>query len=127
MATSLGLSGAGVASAATPALKIKSGAIWTFEVTAQVGGGACEQERFNTTTRHFKAVNSESDKGTWTGGGSKVITMTWTHGPNIGVEFSGTFVVGSSPQEYSGIVEKNRNCREPLGQGSRPIPQRNPC
>jgi hypothetical protein len=83
-------------------------------VTAQVGGGACEQERFNATTHHFKAVDSESDKGTWIGGGSKVITMTWTHGPNMGVEFSGTFVVGSSPREYSGLVEKNIGIAEGL-------------
>ena len=114
MATTFGLAGAGMASAAAPALKVKNSALWTFEVTAQVGGQACEQEKFNATTHHFKAVNSELEKGTWTGGGSKVITMTWTHGQNIGAEFNGTFVVGSSPQEYSGIVSKNIGIAEGL-------------
>jgi hypothetical protein len=38
MATSLGLAGAGTASAAAPALKIKPGATWTIEINR----GGCE-------------------------------------------------------------------------------------
>ncbi len=98
MATSFGLAGAGMASAAAPALKIKPNATWTIEPTS---GGGCHQEKFNTTTHKFKA-DFGSDKGTWSGGGS-TINMTWTFGEDAGKTFSGTFVVGSSPKEYSGV------------------------
>ncbi len=50
VATSFGLAGAGVASAAAPALKIKNGAIWTIEVN----GGGCQQDKFNTTSPPFQ-------------------------------------------------------------------------
>ena len=100
VATSFGLAGAGMATAAAPTLKIKNGAIWTIEVN----GGGCQQDKFNTTTLRFKAVNPlfGGDKGTWTGGGSGNAVMTWTHGSDAGGHFSGGFQVGSSPKEYEG-------------------------
>jgi hypothetical protein len=100
VATSFGLAGAGMASAAAPALKIKSGVIWTFELIAS----GCQQEKFNATTHHFKAVNPifGGDKGTWTGGGSGSTVMTWTHGTDAGGQFGGSFQPGSSPKEYEG-------------------------
>ena len=101
MATACGLAGAGTASAAAPALKIKPGATWTIEVN----GGGCELEVFNTTTHHFTS-DAGGDKGTWSGGGSTV-GMTWKHGADAGLKFSGTFVVGSSPKEYTGSFSVN--------------------
>ncbi len=100
MATSFGLAGAGMASAAAPALKIKNSTIWTLEVN----GGGCQQDTFNATTHHFKAVNPlfGGDKGAWTGGGSGNTAMTWTHGSDAGGHFTGGFQVGSSPKQYEG-------------------------
>jgi hypothetical protein len=100
MGMSFGLAGAGMASAAVPALKIQNGAIWTLEVN----GGGCQQDKFNATTHHFKAVNPlfGGDKGTWTGGGSGNTLMTWTQGSDAGGHFGGGFQVGSSPKEYEG-------------------------
>lgn len=94
MATSFGLAGAGAVSAAVPTLKIANGAIWTIEVF----GGGCQQEKFNTTSHHFKGVNPIYG-GTWSGGG-KAITMAWAGVNDQGLTFSGTF--GSSPKRYTG-------------------------
>ena len=96
MATSFGLAGAGMASAAAPALKIKSGATWTLEVK----NAGCEQDHFNTTTHRFTA-DLGGDKGTWSGGGS-TISMTWTGGVSSGVTFSGHYVSTTRPVEYKG-------------------------
>jgi hypothetical protein len=94
MATSFGLAGAGTASAALPALKIANGAIWTIEVF----GGGCQQEKFNTTSHHFKGVNPMY-VGTWSGGG-KAISMVWAGVNDQGLTFGGSFV--SSPKSYIG-------------------------
>ena len=94
MATSFGLAGAGMASAAAPALKIKPGATWTFESSAR----GCEHDVFHSSGV-FVADNGGS--GTWTGGGS-TISMDWEAGNNIGMTFSGHFVSTTTPVEYSG-------------------------
>lgn len=87
VATSFGLTGGGIASAAAPALKIKPGATtWTIVVG---GGVSCEVDTFSTTTHHFTS-DGVSDKGTWSGGGS-TISMVWKKGDDAGTTFSGTF------------------------------------
>jgi hypothetical protein len=97
MAASLGLAGAGLASASAPALKIKPHSTWTLEL----GGGStgCEVETFNTITHHWTS-DAASDKGTWSGGGS-TISMVWKKGANAGLTFSGTFAT-SPAKEYTG-------------------------
>jgi hypothetical protein len=94
VAATFGLTGAGMASAAAPALKIKPNATWTIEVT----GAACEVDTFNTTTHHFTS-DLFGDKGTWSGGGS-TISMAWTKGEDAGGTFSGAFT--KPPKEYAG-------------------------
>ena len=100
MATSLGLAGAGMASAAGPALKIKEDAIWTLEVK----NGPCEHDLFNTINHTFVADNGLS--GTWSGGGSK-ISMVW----NIGSAqmFNGHYISTTTPVEYKGSVHSGSN------------------
>jgi hypothetical protein len=98
MATSFGLAGAGTTSAATPAHKIKPNATWTVEA----GNAACEQAVFNTTTHHFTS-DRFGDKGTWSGGGSK-LSMTWKAGTHSGVTYSGDFVSTTTPVEYKGLA-----------------------
>ena len=99
MATSLGLAGAGMAAAATPALRIHNGATWTIELS----GGGCEHDNFNTSTHKFASpeIQYGGDKGDWSGGGS-AISMVWTHGGDDGLTFHGKFVLGSSPKFFSG-------------------------
>ena len=81
MATSFGLTGAAMASAAAPALKIHNGAIWTLEGNQGVG---CEQEVFASNGTFSAATkHGAGDAGTWTGGQS-TISMSWTAGPNAG-------------------------------------------
>jgi hypothetical protein len=93
----IGLAGAGLASAAAPALKIKPGATtWTIEVG---GASPCEVDTFNTTTHHFTS-DLFSDKGTWSGGGS-TISMVWTKGTDMGGTFNGTFTK-TPPKGYAG-------------------------
>lgn len=99
MATSFTLAGAGTASAAAPGLKeIKPGATWTIEINH----GGCEQAVFNTTTHHFTS-DLFGDKGTWSGGGSK-LSMTWKAGAHSGVTYSGDFVSTTTPVEYKGLA-----------------------
>ncbi len=93
---SIGFAGAGMASAAAPALKIKPGAIWTFEVK----GAACEQDTFDTSLHTFVS-DLYNDSGTWSGGGS-TISMAWTTGGDSDVTFSGHFVSTTTPVEYKG-------------------------
>jgi len=114
LATSLGLSGVCIASAAAPAAKIKSGAIWTLETTVL---GLCFKDTFNTTTHRFTSitinpVDSGYGKGTWSGGGSS-ISMVWTKGVGKGMGFSGTF--SSTPgKSYQGEITINA---EPYSDG----------
>ena len=98
LATSLGLTGAGVASAAVPALKIKPGAIWTLEMRH----GACEHDTFDPTFHQFTS-DRYGDGGVWSGGGS-MISMIWTVGASSGVTFSGDFVSTTTPFKYKGSV-----------------------
>jgi hypothetical protein len=100
MATSFGLSGAGVASAAAPALKIKQQAIWTVEVTE--GKLVCELVSFDTSDNTF-ITDHAGDAGTWSGGAS-TIGIAWTAGPDIGLTFSGHLVSTAKPAEYKGVV-----------------------
>jgi hypothetical protein len=107
LATSLGLSGVCVASAATSAAKIKSGAIWTLETPVL---GLCYKDTFNTTTHRFtsltlNAVDPGYGKGTWSGGGSS-ISLIWTKGVGKGMGFTGTFT--STPvKSYQGEITIN--------------------
>ena len=97
-ATSLVLAGAGAASAATPALKIKAGAVWTVKEN----GGGCEQDVFASNGSFSSAdAHGAGDAGTWSGGKS-TIKMTWTTGGDAGLIFSGTFV--SSRGYYKGTI-----------------------
>jgi hypothetical protein len=101
MATRIGLAGAGTASAAAPALKIKPFSTWTIEFKhGKVG--TCEQVSFNTFVNTFVADDA-GDAGTWSGGGS-AISMAWTAGPDIGATFTGHFVSTTKPVEYQGVT-----------------------
>ena len=99
-ATSLGLSGAGMASAAAPgAQSVQNDAFWTlffFHNPEQ-----CQKDIFFTTHHRFGA-NKLGDKGTWSGGG-RTIKMVWKHGADAGLTFSGTwFNDGLGDKYYSG-------------------------
>jgi hypothetical protein len=101
MATRFGMAGAGVASASTPALKVKPFATWTVEFkTGKLG--TCEQVSFNTFVNTF-VTDYDGETGTWSGGGS-TISMAWTSGPDIGATFSGRFVSTTTPVEYQGVA-----------------------
>ena len=96
LAAGVGLTGAGVASAAAPALQIKAHSIWTVEVN----GGGCELVQF-TDAGHTFISDLGDDAGTW-GGGNSVIGMTWTSGADDGLTFNGKFVSTTKPVEYKG-------------------------
>jgi hypothetical protein len=98
LATSFGLTGAGMASAAAPALKIKPGAIWTLEMRH----GACEHDIFDLIFHQFTS-DRYGDGGVWSSGGS-TINMIWTVGASSGVTFSGDFVSTTTPVEYKGSL-----------------------
>ncbi len=116
VATSVGLAGAGVASAAAPAIKIKPGAIWTLE---EKEFSACEQDVFSpdgtfaATDDHFPG-----DAGTWTGGKS-TISMTFTAGFDKGVSFIGSF--DSAKGFYTGFIVTDREDKAKLVEGARPV------
>ncbi len=101
MAASLGLAGAGTASATAPALKIKPFATWTVEFK-HGKLGTCEQVSFNTFVNTFVS-DHDGDAGTWSGGGS-TINMAWTAGPDTGVTFTAHFVSTTTPVEYQGVA-----------------------
>jgi hypothetical protein len=84
---SVGLAGAGAASAASPALHIVAGSRWTVEVTQ---GNGCEVAHFEANHTFWVHPVGNGDVGTWSGGG-KSITLTWTSGPDTGTIFEGTF------------------------------------
>jgi hypothetical protein len=107
MATSFGLVGTGVVSAAAPAtLKIQPGSRWT----AVSADAFCEVVTFHANGT-FTSHNGPG--GTWSGGG-KTLSMTWPGtGPNPAATFSGTFTtvpfkeyVGTFDGAYDGAVEK---------------------
>ena len=100
LATSFGVAGAAMASAAAPAIKIQNGATWTIEAIGN--GGSCQLDVFDTSTYQFSSPDHHfrHDSGTWRGGAS-TIRMKWTHGDDTGLTFSGTFT-RKPVKEYSG-------------------------
>ena len=102
MATSFGLAGAGMASAAAPALKIKPFATWTLESKS----GGCQLDSFNTFVNTF--VTDEPGSGNWSGGGL-TIKMVWTAGEDYGWIFKGHFVSTTTPVEYQGTLSFDGN------------------
>ncbi len=86
MTASVGLAGAGAASAASPALHIKPGAMWSFVVKGE--RSFCEQDTFSSNGTF--TADKYNDSGTWTGGG-KTITVNWTAGSGSPSTFTGTF------------------------------------
>jgi hypothetical protein len=94
IATSFGLTGAGMASAAAP-LTIKPFSIWTLEVR----GAACENVQFDRG--HVFVSDLYGDAGSWSGGNS-TIALTWTSGVDVGVTFRGRLVSATKPVEYKG-------------------------
>ena len=98
LATSFGLTGAAMASAAAPALKIKPGSEWTLEDHGIEHTGGCEVDTMASNGTFISDLFGDS--GTWSGGGT-MLTMTWTAGSDDGVVFTGTFV--KTPRnEYKG-------------------------
>jgi hypothetical protein len=96
MGASVGLAGAGVASAVTPALHVTGGSIWTTEIT----GAGCQLDLFKSNGHfHSPEIEFNGDAGTWSGGGS-TIKMVWTKGEDTGLTFKGTYV--KAYQEYTG-------------------------
>lgn len=110
MVTSFGLAGAGLASAAAPALKIKPGATWTLEIK----GAGCEQEVFQSNGTF---ASKDGDAGTWHDGGS-TISMAWTVGVISGLTFSGHFVSTTTPVEYKGTLGGIRTGHAKLVKGA---------
>ncbi len=94
VSASFGLAGAGMASAASPALNIKAHSIWTVEVK----GEGCELVQF-TDAGHTFVSDVGGDAGTWTGGNA-TLGLKWTAGGDTGLKFSGNFV--ASPEQYKG-------------------------
>lgn len=94
LTASIGLVGAGAASAASPALKIKNGAQWTNEVN----GGLCEVQTFSSNGTWTSDLYGDS--GTWSGGGDR-IDIKWTGGDEAGLTFHGPFTT-TPTKEYSG-------------------------
>jgi hypothetical protein len=110
MATSFGLTGAGIASATAPALKIKPGATWTIEIK----GAGCEQEVFQSNGTF---ASKDGDAGIWSGGGS-TISMSWTTGVIAGLSFNGHFVSTTTPVEYKGALGGLRTGHAKLVKGA---------
>ncbi len=96
MTAGVGLAGAGAASAASPALKIKTDSQWTIRINFGNGAGACQVDTF-AVNDNFTADNG--DHGKWSGGGHTV-SMTWIKG-NEDLTFSGTYTATPKP-EYIG-------------------------
>ena len=114
MATSLGLAGAGIASSATPSLKIKAGAVWTLR---PVGGGSpCEWDKFHTTKDTFVSTSERGDAGTFSQT-KTTIDMTWTAGELTGLTFQGTWQGKYYIGAYGGITTGPGT----LVRGARPI------
>ena len=115
MATSFGIAGAGMASAAVPTLKVHNGATWTIEVN----GNGCQLDVFHSNYRFFSPEPQyHGDAGTWSGGG-KTIKMKWTAGDNVGPEVPGHLHLDAG-QGVRGYLRWHRGGRHrSAGQGSR--------
>jgi hypothetical protein len=97
MTASLGLAGAGAASATAPATdNVGNHTTWTMK---PVGGGACEWDKFNTTKDTFVSTSEPGDAGTFSQTNT-TIDMTWTAGPHTGWTFQGTW----NGKVYSGLI-----------------------
>lgn len=110
LTASVGLVGAGAASAVSPAMHIKPGAQWT----AEVNGSGCEVETFSANNTF--TGDMDGDYGSWSGSGPS-ISMVWSGRGADPLTFVGTFTKtpvkeyagrfnGSQPNSYSGqLVE----------------------
>ena len=98
MTACLGLVGLDAASAASPALHIKQGAVWSVVVNGE--RSFCEQLTFSSWGTF--AADRYNDSGTWTGGG-KTITVNWTAGSSSPSTFTGTFRT-TPVGEYKGVA-----------------------
>jgi hypothetical protein len=101
LTASVGLAGAGVASAAVPVLKVQPGSHWTFEDHGIEHTGGCEIDTFSSNGTF--ASDLFGDSGNWSGGGP-TITMTWTAGEDNALVFTGTFTKTSTVKEYKGSL-----------------------
>jgi hypothetical protein len=101
LATSFGLAGAGVSSAAVPALKVQPGSKWTFEDHGIEHTGGCEVNTFASNGTFTSDLFG--DAGTWSGGGA-TLSMTWTAGEDTFVKFNGTFTKTATVKEYKGGI-----------------------
>ena len=96
MTTSIGLAGAGTASAVSPATgHIGNHTIWTMKPV----GGPCEWDKFNTTKDTFVSTSESGDAGTFSQTNT-TIDMTWTAGPKTGWTFRGTW----NGKVYTGVI-----------------------
>jgi hypothetical protein len=95
MAASVGLVGAGTASAAAPALHIANDSKWTVEIDT----GGCEVTTFHSNFT-WKSDVPGGDAGIWKGGGS-TLKMKWLAGADAPLVFKGTFTT-SPRKEYKG-------------------------
>ena len=98
MATSLGLTGAGAASASAPASEIHIGATWTFEPN----GHGCEEDVFHAG-HTFTTDEAHVRSTLWSTSGPK-IELFWKIGKTTEVEFDGHQVSSANPAEYRGKV-----------------------
>jgi hypothetical protein len=109
MTTSVGLVGAGAASASTQVQRLTPGSEWTLEDT----GFVCEVDTFSAG--HTFTSDRYGDSGTWSGG-RKTIKMTWTSGSDTGLTFSGTFT--KTPfKDYFGPLGGTRSGTGRLAKG----------
>ena len=97
MATSLGVSGAGMASAAAPALHVTFGSNWEFFIACP-GGNPFEAVTFESNGTWF-STSPAGDSGIWKGGGT-TLTMKWSG--DVTEKFKGNWVQKS--REYSGML-----------------------
>jgi hypothetical protein len=106
MVTSLGLAGAGAASATGPALHIKSGSPYSIE-----WGATCEALTFSSSGTFTSDLFGDS--GTWSGG-KTTLSMNWTAGSDQDAKFTGTFahkdytgkLKAADKEKFSAIVAK---------------------
>ena len=95
MATSIGLTGAGSASAT--GLKIHNNSVWTMRTS----DGGCELEEFGSNGTFTSGGNNNGDAGTWSGG-EATIKMKWTAGGAAGLKFKGHYAA----KVYSGSLNQ---------------------
>lgn len=95
MTASVGLAGAGAASAASPVLHVQDGSKWTIIIFGTPA--RCEVETF--ASNFTFAGNRGGDAGRWSGGGA-TIAMKWKQGRDTGLTFGGSWV--PEFKEYAG-------------------------